>query len=50
MLDMDHPQVTAVPAVSFGGLRAIDGDRYLEDASYLRLRNVTLAYNVDAVL
>ena len=41
-------QVTAVPAVSFGGLRAIDGDRYLEDASYLRLRNVTLSYNVDA--
>ncbi|MEM6516731.1 MAG: SusC/RagA family TonB-linked outer membrane protein [Bacteroidota bacterium] len=38
-------QVTDIPALSFGGLRAIDGDRYLEDASFLRLRNVTLAYN-----
>lgn len=39
-------QITDIPAVSFGGLRAIDGNRYLEDASFLRLRNVTLAYNV----
>ena len=41
-------QVTDVPAVSFGGLRAIDGDRYLEDASFLRLRNVSLSYNLDS--
>lgn len=41
-------QVTSIPAVSFGGLRAIDGNRYIEDASFLRLRNVTLAYNVDS--
>jgi TonB-linked SusC/RagA family outer membrane protein len=40
-------QVTAIPALSNGGLRAIDGDRYLEDASFLRLRNVSLSYNVD---
>ncbi len=41
-------QVTSVPAVSFGGLRAIDGNRYLEDASFLRLRNVSLSYNLDS--
>ena len=41
-------QVTSIPAVGFGGLRAIDGDRYLEDASFLRLRNVTISYNVDS--
>jgi hypothetical protein len=41
-------QVTDIPALSNGGLRAVDGDRYLEDASFLRLRNVTLAYNVDS--
>ncbi|MFT4781839.1 MAG: TonB-linked SusC/RagA family outer membrane protein [Pseudohongiellaceae bacterium] len=40
-------QVTDVPALSNGGLRAIDGDRYLEDASFLRLRNISLSYNVD---
>lgn len=40
-------QVTDIPALSFGGLRAVDGDRYLEDASFLRLRNVSLSYNVD---
>ena len=40
-------QVTAVPSLAFGGLRAIDGDRYLEDASFLRLRNVSLSYSVD---
>jgi TonB-linked SusC/RagA family outer membrane protein len=38
-------QVTAIPGLGYGGTRAIDGDRYLEDASFLRLRNVTLAYN-----
>ncbi len=40
-------QVTGIPAVSFGGLRAVDGDRYLEDASFLRLRNVNLSYTLD---
>ena len=38
-------QTTAIPALSNGGLRAVDGDRYIEDASFLRLRNVTFAYN-----
>lgn len=41
-------QVTDIPAVSYGGLRAVDGDRYLEDASFLRLRNVSLSYDLDA--
>ncbi|QHI36528.1 TonB-dependent receptor SusC [Kordia antarctica] len=41
-------QVTDIPALSFGGLRAVDGDRYLEDASFLRLRNVSLSYKVDS--
>lgn len=41
-------QITDIPAISFGGLRAIDGDRYLEDASFLRLRNVSLSYNLDS--
>jgi TonB-linked SusC/RagA family outer membrane protein len=38
-------QVTSIPATRFGGLRFQSGDRYLEDASFLRLRNVSLAYN-----
>ena len=41
-------QITDIPRLSRGGLRAVDGDRYLEDASFLRLRNVTLAYNFDS--
>jgi hypothetical protein len=40
-------QVTSIPALSNGGLRAVDGDRYLEDASFLRLRNISLSYNVN---
>ena len=40
-------QVTDIPAASFGGLRPQQGDRYLEDASYVRLRNVTLSYTLD---
>ncbi|SDR65632.1 TonB-linked outer membrane protein, SusC/RagA family [Formosa sp. Hel1_31_208] len=40
-------QVTDIPSLAFGGLRAVDGDRYLEDASFLRLRNVSLSYSVD---
>jgi len=39
--------VTPIPSLAFGGLRGQAGDRYLEDASYLRLRNATLSYNVD---
>ncbi|MFO7702850.1 MAG: SusC/RagA family TonB-linked outer membrane protein [Psychroflexus maritimus] len=39
--------VTGIPAPRFGGLRFQDGDRYLEDASFLRLRNVNLAYTFD---
>ncbi len=39
--------VTSIPSLAFGGLRFESGDRYLEDASFLRLRNATLAYNVD---
>ena len=40
-------QITDVPALSNGSLRAVDGDRYLEDASFLRLRNVSLSYSID---
>jgi TonB-linked SusC/RagA family outer membrane protein len=40
-------QVTGVPSLDFGGLRSVDGDRYLEDASFLRLRNISLSYNVN---
>ncbi|WP_046745111.1 SusC/RagA family TonB-linked outer membrane protein [Kordia zhangzhouensis] len=40
-------QITDIPSLAFGGLRAVDGNRYLEDASFLRLRNVTLSYSVD---
>ena len=40
-------QVTDVPSLEFGGLRAQQGDRYIEDASFLRLRNITLDYNFD---
>ena len=41
-------QVTSIPALSFGGLRGRDGDRYLEDASFLRLRNVTFSYDINS--
>jgi TonB-linked SusC/RagA family outer membrane protein len=42
-------QVTDIPAYSYNaaGIRFQAGDRYLEDASFMRLRNVTLAYTVD---
>ena len=40
-------QQTGTPSLAFGGIRFQSGDRYLEDASFLRLRNVTLAYNFD---
>ncbi|MGB3605902.1 MAG: SusC/RagA family TonB-linked outer membrane protein [Psychroserpens sp.] len=41
-------QVTDIPNLEFGGVRFQSGDRYLEDASFLRLRNVSLSYNVDS--
>lgn len=40
-------QITDIPAQSFGGVRFQAGDRYLEDASFLRLRNVALSYSID---
>ena len=42
-------QVTATPAYSFNaaGIRFQAGDRYLEDASFLRLRNINISYTVD---
>lgn len=40
-------QVTDIPRLTFQG-RAEIGDRYIEDASFLRLRNVTLSYTVDS--
>ena len=39
--------VSAVPGVNYTGIRTRLDTRYLEDASYLRLRNVTLAYTLD---
>jgi hypothetical protein len=39
-------QITDMPSLEYGGLRAVAGDRYLEDASFLRLRNISLSYNV----
>ncbi len=40
-------QVTDIPRLSFQG-RAEIGDRYIEDASFLRLRNLSLSYSVDS--
>lgn len=40
-------QITDIPALSNGGLRGQAGDRYLEDASFLRLRNISLSYSFD---
>jgi len=39
--------VTDIPHNSYGSTRNLRTDRYLEDASFLRLRNVTLAYDLD---
>ena len=39
-------QVTDVPGLAAGSTRNLLTDRYLENASYLRLRNVTLAYSL----
>ena len=38
--------ITAYPSVAFG-TRLFQSDRYLEDASFLRLRNLTFAYTFD---
>ncbi len=37
--------ITDIPSPAFGSTRLLLTDRYIEDASFLRLRNVTLAYN-----
>lgn len=42
--------VTDIPAASAGSTRNLLTDRYLENAGYLRLRNVTLAYNLQSDL
>ncbi|HBI01939.1 MAG TPA: TonB-dependent receptor [Flavobacterium sp.] len=39
--------ITSIPSVNFPSIRLQNTDRYLEDASYLRLRNITLAYILD---
>ena len=39
--------ITSIPAVKYGSIRLQNTDRYLEDASYLRLRNITLGYVLD---
>ena len=38
--------ITAYPSIAFG-TRLFQSDRYLEDASFLRLRNLTFAYTFD---
>ena len=49
MLNMwqEPGDITTIPAASFGSIRTQQTDRYLEDASYLRLRNISLAYVLD---
>ncbi|NJB37886.1 MULTISPECIES: TonB-dependent receptor [Flavobacteriaceae] len=42
--------ITDIPAASAGSTRNLLTDRYLENAGYLRLRNVTLAYNLQSDL
>ena len=37
-------QVTAIPALNTGATRNLLHDRYLEDASYVRLRNINASY------
>ncbi len=39
--------ITGIPGLQYGGLRFQDGTRYLEDASFLRLRNINLRYTVN---
>ncbi|OIQ21566.1 TonB-dependent receptor [Lacinutrix sp. MedPE-SW] len=40
-------QVTDIPSSAYGSTRLLSTDRYIEDASFLRLRNVTLSYSLD---
>lgn len=42
--------VTSIPRLDSESIRNRLTDRYIEDASYLRLRNITLGYNFDKVL
>ncbi|MBZ9651913.1 SusC/RagA family TonB-linked outer membrane protein [Psychroflexus montanilacus] len=37
--------ITAIPSINSGSTRLQGTDRYLEDASFLRLRNLSLGYN-----
>ena len=39
--------ITDIPDPLLGGFRFQAGDRYLEDASFLRLRNIVLGYTID---
>ncbi|WP_046756872.1 SusC/RagA family TonB-linked outer membrane protein [Kordia jejudonensis] len=39
--------ITDIPSSAFGSTRLLLTDRYIEDASFLRLRNVTLSYTLD---
>jgi TonB-linked SusC/RagA family outer membrane protein len=39
--------ITSIPAVRFNSIRNQLTTRYLEDASFLRLRNITLAYQLN---
>ncbi len=41
---------TTNPRSSFGGVNYLVSDRYIQDGSYLRLRNVTLTYNLPEIL
>ncbi|QHT66335.1 TonB-dependent receptor [Rhodocytophaga rosea] len=41
---------TTNPRSSFGGVNYLISDRYIQDGSYLRLRNVTLTYNLPEVI
>lgn len=42
--------LTDIPSPAFGSTRLLLTDRYIEDASFLRLRNVTVSYNFDKEL
>lgn len=39
--------ITDIPSSAFGSTRLLLTDRYIEDASFLRLRNITLSYTLD---
>jgi TonB-linked SusC/RagA family outer membrane protein len=42
--------ITNIPSLNTASIRNRLTDRYIEDASFLRLRNVTLGYNFDSVM